>query len=132
MSIISVDIGTTTTKIIEYEKEKIKHKNILQNDNTKKLLNEFITKNNIKQDKIEKIVLTGIGAEKAKITGYKIPIKIVDEFSSIASGGKYLTQKEKILVVSIGTGTAFIRGDKNKGNHLGGTRSWCWNINKNL
>ena len=132
MSIISIDIGTSTTKIIEYENNKIKHKDIMQNKSTEKVLKEFIDKGSIKQEKIEQIVLTGIGADKVKLKGYKVPIKVVDEFKAIANAGKTLTDKEKILVVSVGTGTAFVRVNKNRIKHLGGTRSWCRNAYQNL
>lgn len=129
MSIISIDIGTSTTKIIEYDNNKIKHKSIMQNKSTEKVLKEFIVKNGIKQEKIEQIVLTGIGAEKEKLKNYKVPIEVVDEFKAIANAGKFLSGKDKILVASIGTGTALIRVNKNRITHLGGTRSRCWNFN---
>ena len=129
MSIISIDIGTSTTKIIEYDNNKIKHKDIIQNNNIQKVLKEFIDKNFIKLNKIEHIVLTGIGAEKEKLKNYKVPIKVVDEFKAIANAGKFLSGKDKILVASIGTGTALIRVNKNRITHLGGTRGRCWNLN---
>lgn len=118
MSIIGVDIGSSTTKFIEYKDGKIEKKLIVTDGFSKEKLNKFINENKIKA---EKIVFTGIGASKIKKENYSIPINIVDEFAAIAKGGLYLTQKEKALVVSVGTGTAFIESTLNTTKHLGGT-----------
>ncbi len=120
MLIIAIDIGTTTTKIIEY-KNRIINKEIVQNKNPEKALKDFINKYKIKKENIESIVLTGIGADKIKLTDLNVPIKIVEEFKAIAAGGLSLCKKEEALVVSIGTGTALIRASKRKIEHLGGT-----------
>ena len=47
--------------------------------------------------------------------------KIIKEFDAIGTGGLYLSGSEKAIVVSIGTGTAFVRADKLNLKHLGGT-----------
>lgn len=131
MSIISIDIGTTTIKIIEYKDNQIINKEIASNKNEEKILEEFIEKYKIKKENIEYIVVTGIGAEKIK-TFKNIPIKIVEEFKAIAAGGLYLSKKEEALIISIGTGTALIRATKNGIRHLGGTRSWSRNTYKSM
>ena len=118
MSIIGIDIGTSTTKVIEYENETIKNKLILRDGFSKEKLNEFINNNNID---VEKLVFTGIGASKINKEDFPFPTYIIDEFSAIAKGGLYLTKKEKGLVVSVGTGTAFIDVNGNEVQHLGGT-----------
>ena len=121
MSIIGIDIGSSTTKIIEYSKNKIINKDIISNKDEEQILEEFLNKNNIKVEQIEKIVVTGISADKLKNNKYNIPTTIVEEFKAIAKGGQYLTSKNEILVASIGTGTAFIKVNKNGIKHLGGT-----------
>ena len=121
MSIISIDIGTTTTKIIEYKDDQIINKEIASNKNEERILEEFIDKYKIKKENIEYIVLTGIGADKININKYNIPVKVVEEFKAIAAGGLYLSKEEEALIVSIGTGTALIRATKNEIKHLGGT-----------
>ena len=121
MSIIAIDIGTTTTKIIEYKEEKITNKEIIQNKNIEEILYSFLDKNNINKKEIDFIALTGIGADKVNLTNLNIPVRIVEEFKAIAMAGKYLSKKEEILAVSIGTGTALIRTSKDELNHLGGT-----------
>lgn len=118
MSIIGIDIGTSTTKIVEYKNEKIENKIIIRDGFFKEKLEKFI---NEKQINVEKIVFTGIGADKVKLEEYDVPVKIVDEFSAIAKGGLLLAEKEKALIVSVGTGTAFIEVTENGAKHLGGT-----------
>ena len=80
-----------------------------------------MSNNNIKKEDIEEIVVTGIGSNKIKIEKFKSPLKIVDEFNAIAKGGLYLSNKKEALIVSIGTGTAFIRATEKEIKHLGGT-----------
>lgn len=118
MSIIGIDIGSSTTKIVEYKNEKIENKLIIRDGFLKEKLDEFINSNNIK---VEKIVFTGIGASKINKEDYNVTVDVVDEFSAIAKGGLYLAKKEKALVVSVGTGTAFIDVNKEEAKHLGGT-----------
>ena len=118
MSILGVDIGSSTTKIIEYKDEKIKNKIILREDFSKEKLDNFILENNID---VEKIVFTGIGASKINKEFFSVPVNFIDEFVAIAKGGLYLAGKEDALVASVGTGTAFIQVNPKGVKHLGGT-----------
>lgn len=118
MSIIGIDIGSSTTKIVEYKNEKIENKLIIRDGFSKEKLDEFINSNNIE---VEKIVFTGIGASKINKEDYNVTVNVVDEFSAIAKGGLYLAKKEKALIVSVGTGTAFIDVNGSEAKHLGGT-----------
>ncbi len=118
MSILGVDIGSSTTKIIEYKNERIENKIILREGFSKEKLDNFILENNIN---VEKIVFTGIGASKVDKEVFLVPINFVDEFTAIAKGGLYLAKKEEALVASVGTGTAFIEVNKECAKHLGGT-----------
>lgn len=128
MHTICADLGSTTTKIIEVdENNKIINKNIYQKEEPKKLLKDFIENNNIKQENIEAIVTTGVGRIEEKEYS-KIPVVYIDEFKSIGLGGLIASNKEKVIVASIGTGTAFIKANKNKIEHLGGSRSRRWHI----
>ena len=128
MHTICVDIGSTITKIIEVDKNnKILNKNIYQKEKPKKLLKDFIENNNIKQENIEAIVTTGVGRIEEKEYS-KIPVVYIDEFKSIGLGGLIASNKEKVIVASIGTGTAFIKANKNEIEHLGGSRSRWWHI----
>ena len=119
MSIIGIDIGSSTIKIIEYKNKEILSKAIFEGKDYEKVIDEFISESNIKE--ISKIVVTGINAKKVSLEKYNIPIEVVEEFKGIGKGGLYLSNKEKAIIASIGTGTAIIRAKGDDFKHLGGT-----------
>lgn len=119
MSVIGIDIGSSTTKIINFKNNKITNKIILRKNYEKEDLEKFLKENQIKN--IEKIVFTGIGADKINVNDYNVKTEKVEEFKAIASGGLYLSRKEKAIVVSVGTGTALIKSTHEKIEHLGGS-----------
>lgn len=128
MHIICADIGSTTTKIIEVDEEiKIINKKICQKEEPEKLLKDFIKSNNIEPQNIETIIITGVGTIK-KQEILEIPVKYIDEFKAIGLGGLKASNKENIIVASVGTGTAFIKASNNKIEHLGGSRSRWRNV----
>lgn len=121
MKFIGIDSGTSITKIIEYSNNKIINKYITPEKNTQIALDKFLEDNNIDINHIDKIVLTGIGADKFNSNKYKEKIEKVEEFTAIGFGGLYQSRKKEVIVASIGTGTAFVKSNNNKIEHLGGT-----------
>ncbi len=122
MSILGIDIGSSTIKMIEYKEGSILNKAIFrnkQNTNVEASLREFMIKN--ETDKIEKVVVTGIGRNSFKKENFSMPVIVVDEFKAIAKGGLSLAHLEKAIVVSVGTGTCFIKATNLETKHLGGT-----------
>jgi len=119
MSIIGIDIGSSTIKIIEYKNGKIVSKGIFESKDYETTIDNFINKNNIK--KIDKFVITGINAKKVNLEKYNIPLELVEEFVAIGTGGLALSKKDKAIIASVGTGTALIRAEGNEYKHLGGT-----------
>lgn len=119
MSILGVDIGSSTVKIIEFENDKIKSKAIFREKNPEENIKEFFKINNIQV--LEKVVLTGIGADKITLKNINVPVYKAEEFVAIATGGLFLSQKEKAIIVSVGTGTALIKATPEEVRHLGGT-----------
>lgn len=119
MSIIGIDIGSSTIKLIEYKENRITNRYISENKDYESVLDDFINKNSITN--INKIVLTGINAKKINMEKYKVSVEYIEEFVAIARGGLYLGKKENAIIASIGTGTALIRAENNKFKHLGGT-----------
>ena len=49
MSIVGIDIGSSTIKIIEYKEDKILAKGIFESKDYNKAIDVFIDKNNIKE-----------------------------------------------------------------------------------
>lgn len=122
MNYIGIDIGTTNIKIIEVdEKLNIIKKQIFEKQNLNNVLNGFIKQNNLDLKNIKEIVATGVGAQKLDDTFENIQVKKVSEFLSIAEAGKLYSNNSNFIVASIGTGTAFIKNEKGKITHEGGT-----------
>jgi len=122
MSIIGIDTGSSIIKIIETnEKGNILNKLITEKQDIKKAINYFIKKFNIEISTISNFVITGVGSSEIKENILNIPTVHIDEFIAIGEGGSYLSNKEETLVVSIGTGTAFVKCKNREYQHIGGT-----------
>ena len=122
MSILGIDIGTSTIKMIEYKDNTVLNKAIFKNKNNTNIeasLREFMIKK--ETESIEKVVVTGIGRKKFNSENFSMPVEIVDEFKAIANGGLKLANLEKAIVVSVGTGTCFIKATHYEAKHIGGT-----------
>ena len=81
----------------------------------------IIEKYNIVIDEIDKIVVTGTGSSYLTDKYKGIDIIKVNEFDAIAYGGLLLSQSEKGIIVSIGTGTTIVYSDMKETVRLGGT-----------
>ena len=121
MNVIGIDAGTSFIKLIEDEQGNILHKLMLEKTSVYKSLNTFIEMKSIDKKNISNIILTGVGEDEVLNDIDGIPVIKVDEFAAIGKGGLYLANKEEALVVSIGTGTAFVNAKKDKFTHIGGT-----------
>ena len=120
--IIGIDSGSSAVKIIaQNEERQIIHKLMINKMPIMKALEIFINKEKTKTNEISKIVLTGVGKDEIKGNIYDIPTIKVDEFVAIGTGGLYLANQKKALVVSIGTGTAFVIAEGKRFKHIGGT-----------
>ncbi len=133
-TVIGIDVGGTTTKIVGFRKLK---------DGTKELIapqfvratdpltsiygafGKFTAENNLEIADIDRILMTGAGSEKIKNGIYNLPCISVPEFSGSGIGGLYLSKLKEAVVVSMGTGTAlnYAKKDGNKYEirYLGGT-----------
>ncbi len=122
MNIIGMDVGSSLIKIVETDENKnIKQTAIIKKMSIEQAVKKFITEKNIKKEDIKKIVLTGVGTDEIKKNIYEIETVKINEFQAIAKGGLYLANKTEALVVSIGTGTAFVRAKGEEYEHIGGT-----------
>lgn len=122
MNTIGIDIGSSLIKIVEVDiNNKIINSGIFEKERIENLLTFFIKQNNINISNIKKIVLTGIGADKINQNLLEIETIKVDELTAIGKGGVYLTGANNKIIISIGTGTAFIKYENGKFTHIGGT-----------
>lgn len=124
--VIGIDVGGSTTKIVGYTDEG-KQVSMLKVEAADPLtsaygaLGKFINENGLALSDVAQIILTGVGSSLFKKDIYGIPTSSVDEFVAIGSGGLALSGKKEGLIVSMGTGTAFVRAGKEGICHIGGS-----------
>ncbi len=123
--IIGIDVGGSTTKIIGFEKDQIKSPMFVKASSPTASLfgafGKYIYENNIDMKSIEKVVLTGVGSAYIDSPIYNLPTAKADEFISNGIGAQYATGLKNLIVVSMGTGTSFVKVMGNHIEHIGGT-----------
>ena len=132
-TIIGIDIGGSTTKIVGFRKNQKENPLIepLFVRATDALTSaygafgKFTVQNNLSLSDIDCVLMTGVGSSFIDKPLYSLPCKKVSEFQCVGLGGLYLSGLEEAIVVSMGTGTAIIhavrRGEKTSTEYLGGT-----------
>lgn len=124
--IIGIDVGGSTTKIVGYT-DRAKLVGMLKVEaadpqtSAYGALGKFINENSLALSDVKQIILTGVGSSLFKNQVYGIPTSAVDEFKAIGLGGLALSGKKEGLIVSMGTGTAFVRAGKQGIFHIGGS-----------
>lgn len=124
--VIGIDVGGSTTKIVGYTDSgklvsMLKVEAADPQTSAYGALGKFINENSLALNDVARIILTGVGASLFKKDVYNIPTSTVDEFQAIGLGGLELSGKKEGLIVSMGTGTAFVRAGKDGIYHIGGS-----------
>lgn len=70
---------------------------------------------------IDKVAVTGVGAKKIGETLYKRPVIHVDEFEANSLSAQKIIDKDRFIVVSLGTGTSFVLAENGTYTHIGGS-----------
>lgn len=124
---LGVDIGGSTTKIVALDAagKMACALQVRAEDQITSLygaIGRLLYQNNLTLSSIEKISLTGVGASWVEGEVYGLPTERVREFEAIGRGGLMLARVPEALVVSMGTGTAFVRASLSDGcAHIGGS-----------
>jgi len=123
--ILGIDIGGTTTKIVGYSQGRIQSPILVKaTDPVASVygaLGRFLNDNGLALSDVEKIMVTGVGSSYLTERLLGVPTAKADEFLAIGMGGLFLSGLERAIVVSMGTGTAFVMADRDRAVHLGGT-----------
>ena len=124
--ILGIDVGGSTTKIVGYYENgnpfgRAQVEAADPQTSAYGALGKFINENKLNLKQVKQIVLTGVGAALFGKEIYCIPACHVDEFQAIGLGGLALSKKKEALVISMGTGTAFVRAAKDGIKHIGGS-----------
>jgi len=122
---VGIDIGGSTTKIVGIENNKIITPLMVRaNDPVASLFGafgKFVDQNSLSLDSIECVAVTGVGASSIEKSIYGIPTTRIEEFLANGYGGLHLSGLPDAVIVSMGTGTAFVRASQGKTEHIGGT-----------
>ena len=133
-TVIGIDVGGTTTKIVGFCKQDNKKPQIIAPQFVKATdpltsvygaFGKFTAQNGLELAQIDRILVTGAGSTFLTKPIYDLNCKNVPEFTCIGIGGLWLSGLSDAIVVSMGTGTALIRahfdGKKATTEYLGGT-----------
>lgn len=125
--ILGIDIGGSTTKIVGLKPDGsiISMLRVRAEDQVTSLygaLGNYLTSNDLTLQDVRRIVLTGVGSSYVDGNIFGIPTCKVDEFSASGTGALALSGQSSGIVVTMGTGTAFLYAEKNgKIHHLCGS-----------
>lgn len=123
--IIGIDVGGSTTKIIGYDQKQLFSPLLVKaNDPVSSVygaFGRFLNENKLQLAEIDKIMVTGVGSTFIDEKIFGIPTYKVDEFLAIGLGGLFLSKLNRAIIVSMGTGTAYVMADNDKAYHIGGT-----------
>ena len=132
-TIIGIDIGGSTTKIVGFKVDNGEHELITPMlvratdaiTSVYGAFGKFTMENGLKLNEIDRVLMTGVGSSFIKEPLYSLNCEKVSEFSCVGIGGLYLSGLDEAIVVSMGTGTALMyakkEGDKTVTSYLGGT-----------
>lgn len=127
-TILGLDIGSSALKIIALRPgetifSRMRFPSPFDTEGLLQRVQEYLSATRLSAEDISRIALTGVGSSLVGDTFLGRPVTRVDEFKAIATGGLYLSGKERAIIVSMGTGTAFLYADKKSGEirHLGGS-----------
>ena len=115
--ILGIDIGGSTTKIVGLRTDGsvLSMLRVRAEDQVTSLygaLGNYLTSNGLTLKDVRRVVLTGVGASYVEGDIYGLPTCKVDEFSASGTGALALSGQDSAVVVTMGTGTAFMWAEK--------------------
>lgn len=119
--IIGIDLGASALKIVGMEKGKVlfTHSESGRKLEVAETLFNVLSKNGYGQEDVEKVALTGVGAEKCVVSHEKVVI--IPEIEATGAGGTYLAGLDRAVIVSLGTGTSVVLSKDGQYTHIGGS-----------
>lgn len=123
--VIGIDVGISTTKIVGIDEQGIVMSpfRIKATDPITSLYGAFgkyLHDNKIKLEEVEQIMLTGVGAAYIDENIYGRSTGKAQEFIADGLGARYESNLERMIVVSMGTGTSLVKCDGSDIRHIGG------------
>jgi len=123
--VIGIDVGISTTKIVGIDADGniFSPIRIKATDPVASLYGAFgryLHDNNITLNDVEHVMITGVGAAYIEAPVYGLPTDKADEFLADGLGARYETGLDRMIVVSMGTGTSLVQCSGDDIRHIGG------------
>ena len=125
--ILGIDIGGSTTKIVGLKTDGsvVSMLRVRAEDQVTSLygaLGNYLSSNGLSLQDVRRVVLTGVGASYIDGDIFGLPTCRVDEFQASGTGALALSGRTSGVVVTMGTGTAFLWAEAGKNvRHLCGS-----------
>ena len=123
--VIGIDVGISTTKIVGINDQGmvISPIRIKATDPITSLYGAFgkyLHDNQISLSEVEHVMLTGVGSAYIDEPIYGLPTSKSEEFIADGLGAMYESKLDKMIVVSMGTGTSLVKCEGDNIRHIGG------------
>ena len=123
--VIGIDVGISTTKIVGIDERGVVVSpiRIKATDPITSLYGAFgkyLHDNKIRLDEVEHVMLTGVGAAYIDENIYGLPTSKSEEFIADGLGAKYESKLDRMIMVSMGTGTSLVKCEGDDIRHIGG------------
>ena len=122
--VIGIDVVISTTKIVGIKNmQVVSPLRTTAADPVASLYGAFgkyLYDNHIELSDVEQVVLTGVGAAYIDRPVYGLPTRKSDEFLADGLGARFESGLDKIIVVSMGTGTSLVKCEGDNIQHIGG------------
>ena len=123
--VIGIDVGISTTKIVGIDSNGmvVSPLRIKATDPITSLYGAFgkyLHDNKIRLEEVEHVMLTGVGAAYIEENIYGLPTTKAEEVVADGLGAKYESKLDRMIVVSMGTGTSLVKCDGEDISHIGG------------
>jgi type II pantothenate kinase len=123
-TVIGIDLGISTTKIVGIRSGKvISPLRIRATDPVTSLYGAFgkyLYDNKIELADVAQVMLTGVGSAYIDKPVYGLPTTHAEEFLADGWGARFESELDRMMVVSMGTGTSIVRCDGGDIRHIGG------------
>ena len=116
--VIGIDVGISTTKIVGIrDGHVVSPIRVKATDPVTSLYGAFgkyLYDNKIQLSDVEHVMLTGVGSAYINEPVYGLPTDKANEFIADGLGARHESGRDKIIVVSMGTGTSLVKCDGDK------------------
>lgn len=123
--VIGIDVGISTTKIVGVNADGvvISPIRIKATDPITSLYGAFgkyLHDNRVRLEDVEHVMLTGVGAAYIDEDIYGLSTSKSEEFVADGLGARYESKLDRMIVVSMGTGTSLVKCEGDDIRHIGG------------